>query len=85
MEAILDPDVQKQVDRMDKHIAEHLMKGIKKLEEEPPQGDIAPLVEIKGAFRLKLGKYRILYEALDGHIKVFKISGRDKAYKWGRG
>jgi len=51
MKSRLDPDVQKQMDKMDKHIAERILKGIKKLEEEPPQGDIVPLVEIKGAFR----------------------------------
>jgi len=81
MKVRLNPKAKKQLEKLDRQVAERLAKGIKKLEKEPMEGDIEPVTEIEGAFRLRVGDYRILFEVVCNEVHVFKIKGRDKAYK----
>ncbi|UCB46238.1 MAG: type II toxin-antitoxin system RelE/ParE family toxin [Spirochaetota bacterium] len=46
-----------------------------------PKGDIKPLAGRKGEYRLRVGKYRILFFIKDEDIFVVKIDTRGDMYK----
>jgi len=63
-----------------------LIRGkIKDLTETPPKGDIKPLQGSKTEKRLRVGKYRIIYEYLqENSVKILmvnKIDTRGGVYK----
>jgi mRNA interferase RelE/StbE len=61
------------------------MKGriaaaVKKLESEPPQGNVKKLKGLDG-YRVRVGSYRILFDIKDADILVYKIEPRGDVYK----
>jgi mRNA interferase RelE/StbE len=46
-----------------------------------PEGDIRPLAGRKGEYRLRVGKYRIIFFISEDTIPVVKIDTRDDVYK----
>jgi mRNA interferase RelE/StbE len=54
------------------------LAGLKKT---PPEGDIRPLAEHYGHWRLKIGRFRVLYRVEDSVIFVTHIDSRGHAYK----
>lgn len=45
-------------------------------------GDVAPLHgEMAGAFRLRVGDYRVLFDLQDGVMRVFGVRYRSQAYR----
>jgi mRNA interferase RelE/StbE len=46
-----------------------------------PEGDIRPLAGRKGEFRLRVGKYRIIFFISEDTIYVVKIDTRGDVYK----
>jgi mRNA interferase RelE/StbE len=46
-----------------------------------PEGDIRPLAGRKGEYRLRVGKYRIIFFISEDTISVVKIDTRDDVYK----
>jgi len=49
--------------------------------EKIPVGDIKPLSGREGEFRLRVGRFRILFFIEDEDIKIFKIDTRGDVYK----
>ena len=49
--------------------------------EQLPEGDIKPLKGRKGEYRLRFGKYRILFYIEKEEIRIFKIDTRGDVYK----
>lgn len=58
-------------------ISLNILDRIKKI----PAGDIKPLSGRKGEYRLRVGKYRILFFLMEEDIYVFKIDTRGDVYK----
>ncbi|MEG0502563.1 MAG: type II toxin-antitoxin system RelE/ParE family toxin [Cellulosilyticaceae bacterium] len=52
----------KMINSMDKPTKQRIRNGILGLIEVPPKGDIKNMQGIEGMYRLRIGKYRILYE-----------------------
>jgi len=46
-----------------------------------PEGDIRPLAGRKGEYRLRLGKYRIIFFIPEDTVSVVKIDTRGDVYK----
>lgn len=46
-----------------------------------PEGDIRPLSGRKGEYRLRVGRYRILFYIEEDTVKVFKIDTRGDIYE----
>ena len=69
----------------DKPTREMIRSKIQGLLEIPPIGDIKPLLGHKGIFRLRVGKYRVLYQYnLNKEPKILtinKIDSRGDIYK----
>jgi len=68
----------------DKSTRELMRARISGLTETPPKGDIKPLQGSKTEKRLRVGKYRVIYEYLDDGVKILmvnKIDTRGGVYK----
>ena len=63
----------------------HIRKRIHGLTETPPKGDIKPIQGSKTELRLRVGKYRVIYENLTAStvkiLMVNKIDTRGDIYK----
>ena len=80
----LPPEYSKQADKyldgLDQKTEQRLKDGIEKI----PQGDIIPYKSLAGYFRLRIGKYRILFRWLNSdQILITLIDSRGQAYKKG--
>jgi len=60
-----------------KRIALNLLNRINQI----PEGDIRPLSGRKGEYRLRYGKFRVLFYIESDAVKVFKIDTRGDVYK----
>ena len=68
-----------------RQIRERILKDIGELTENPPIGDIKPLTGRKNEYRLRSGKYRIIYEYIfrngEKILSIIKIDSRGEIYK----
>jgi len=76
----LAPSVKKYLDSLDASIKSRIKKALRKVALEPPQGDIVSLSGQDG-FRLRVGKYRVLFDVTDEKIIVYDIGLRGQIYK----
>ena len=70
----------KYLQKLERNVARKLVEAIEKL---PSEGDIGKLKgkKIKNIFRLRIGKYRIIYSLEKEIIKIIKIDTRGDVYK----
>lgn len=80
MNVILSPKAAKYLKGLNQPIKGRIKEALAKLESEPPQGDIRSLGGQDG-FRLRVGKYRALFDIEDNIIVVTEISPRGRAYR----
>ena len=72
---------EKQFVKYDKKFQKRIFEAIKKL----PEGDIKKLTsnDEPPIFRLRIGKFRILFHMIEEEIKILKIDSRGQIYKKG--
>ena len=70
----------RQLDHVNEPLKSRIIGALRRLEEEPPQGDIKKL-EGRDGYRARIGGYRILFDIEADTISVFKIAPRGEAYK----
>ncbi len=72
---------EKQFVKYDKKFQKRIFEAIKKL----PEGDIKKLTSNNEPpiFRLRIGKFRILFHMTEEEIKILKIDSRGQIYKKG--
>jgi len=80
MKTVLSPKAAKYLERLDEPIKSRIKTALKKLESEPPQGDVKNLSGQPG-FRLRIGAYRVLFGIKDDTIIVTDIGLRGQIYK----
>lgn len=70
----------KYLQRLEQNVARKIVEAIEKL---PSEGDIRKLKgkRIKNIFRLRIGRYRIIYLLEREIIKIVKIDTRGDVYK----
>lgn len=75
----------KDIKKLPKDVAPLIKKAIEGLIEAPPKGDIKPIQGCSdGRKRLRVGKYRIIYQYRDGgniYVWVIEIGTRGDIYK----
>ena len=76
----LSPQVDKYIKKLHEPIKSRINKALDKLEGNPPQGDISPLAGQDG-YRLRVGKYRLLFDIFEQVIIVHTIDLRGQVYK----
>lgn len=71
--------------QMDEKTRSRMLAAIEGLTLTPPVGDIKPLIGVSGKFRLRVGKYRVIYSyGEDGGIIILyveDIGSRGDIYK----
>jgi len=67
---------------MDDPLKSWIVRALRKLGEEPPQGDIRKM-EGRDGYRARIGGYRILFDIGIDAVSVYKIAPRGDAYKEG--
>ncbi|MDR1033382.1 MAG: type II toxin-antitoxin system RelE/ParE family toxin [Bifidobacteriaceae bacterium] len=82
MRVILHRLADKRLERIHDPDKRRINRALDGLEENPPVGDIRPVVGQKGLFRLKVGDYRILFHKdFADIIFVTQIKSRGEVYK----
>jgi len=82
MDTILSPQAAKYLKRLNEPDKSRIIKALKKLELEPPQGDIKSLTG-KDGYRLRIGDYRALFDIIGNTIIIHIIASRGQSYKGG--
>lgn len=57
------------------------LRVIDLLTQYPPVGDIKPMQGMNGMYRLRCGKYRVIYGFCDGKLEIMKVGARGDIYK----
>lgn len=65
----------------DKSTRENILASIEGLTKIPPEGDIKILQGRKSEYRLRVGKYRIIYELQNDILTLIDIGSRGDIYK----
>ena len=74
----LEKQPRKYLARQPAKIRDYIIRAIKSI----PAGDIRPLKGLTGAYRLRVGKIRVLYrDTQQDELVVFKIDTRGDVYK----
>lgn len=74
-------EVAADVRAIDRSVAMHLFEGILRFA-NTGAGDVNTLHgEMTGAFRLRLGEYRVLFTLEEGAMRIFGVRHRSKAYR----
>jgi len=76
----LAPKVDKYIRALYEPTRSRIKKALVRLTKEPPEGDIKSLTG-KDGYRLRVGKYRLLFDIIDNTIIVYDMGLRDKIYK----
>ena len=76
---ILDKAI-KDLKKIDKLQAKKILTSISKLENYPNISNIKKLTNHNPAYRLRIGKYRVLFDVEDDIITVSRIKHRKEAY-----
>ncbi|MDR1787309.1 MAG: type II toxin-antitoxin system RelE/ParE family toxin [Treponema sp.] len=80
MKVVLERKALKGLARLNEPLKSRIVKTLKGLEKEPPEGDIKPLAGSK-FYRIRKGDFRIVF-AFDGEsIRVHNIKSRGQVYK----
>ena len=82
MDTVLSAQAAKYLRKLNEPDKSRIKKAIKKLEEDPPQGDIKALAG-KDGYRLRIGDYRALFDIVEDIIVIHAIAPRGQAYKGG--
>ena len=81
MQVLLRPIARRYLDRLNQPDNGNIKTALRDLSKEPPEGDIKPLLGKAGYFRLRVGKYRVLFRYENDTIFVTNIDPRGQAYK----
>ena len=80
MEVVLSPKSAKYLKRLVEPTKGRIKDALKKLENEPPLGDIKSIIG-KDGYRLRIGNYRILFAIENDIIVVTDMGLRGQIYK----
>lgn len=80
MDIELSPKAAKYLIKLDNITKQRIKAAFTRLAQEPPQGDIKKL-QGKDGYRLRIGKYRVLFDIAVNKIIVYNIDSRGQIYK----
>jgi mRNA interferase RelE/StbE len=69
----------RQLDRINEPLKSRIIRALRKLENEPPEGDIKKLAGRDG-YRARIGGYWILFDLEADTVLVYKIAPCGQAY-----
>ena len=77
----LSSDAKKYLSGQDKATIKRIYRHLRDATKNPPVGDIIPMSDNSGRYRLRVGDFRFLFTKNGNTIIVAKISPRGDAYK----
>ena len=80
MKVEIAPKAQKYLDGLNEPIKGRIKNAVKKLANDPPQGDISAMSGYND-YRLRVGGYRILFKSDKQSIRIHEIGPRGQIYK----
>ena len=80
MQVVLHRIPDKYLERLNEPEKGHIKEALRKLEKEPPEGNIIPVTGNPGYFRLTIGSYRALFCYREDHIFVTHLDPRGQIY-----
>jgi mRNA interferase RelE/StbE len=70
------------LEKLEKEIVERILKKIEFLKKDPIPKDAKRIINLKDkVFRIRIGKYRILYRIEKDFIVIIRIDKRSRVYK----
>ena len=81
MEIIYHKSAIKYLKSIEKKTRDGILASIDLLTQYPPVGDIKPMQGMNGMYRLRCGKYRVIYGFCDGKLEIIKVGARGDIYK----
>jgi plasmid stabilization system len=70
------------INAADRITQQRIKEGVDGLLETPPKGDIKVMQgQPVGTYRLRVGKYRIVYEIISDTLRILNIGSRGDIYK----
>jgi len=80
MRVFLEKPAVKYLQRLNEPEKSQIQAALKKLQNEPPLGDIKPLKGRKKFYRLRIGMFRAIFIIKNGCIIISNITPRGQAY-----
>ena len=77
----LSSDAKKYLTSQDRLTIKRIYQHLRNATKNPPKGDIIPLSDSSGRFRLRVGDYRFLFTIQGNNMIIAKISPRGDVYK----
>ncbi|MBI4415492.1 MAG: type II toxin-antitoxin system RelE/ParE family toxin [Euryarchaeota archaeon] len=82
---LISRSAERELARLPRDIQERFARAFEKLEKDPrprPGLDIRPLRGFKGAWRLRVGSYRGIYEKEKGQVRFTRFGHRRDVYRF---
>jgi len=70
----------KDIERIDKKESLRILNKIKLLE-DGLKGDVKRLTNYTPEFRLRIGKFRVLFEVIENVVIIYRVKHRKESYK----
>jgi len=73
----------RELQKLSPTLRERIVGALRELARNPFTGDVKPIKGIRGLYRRRVGKYRIIYvvDFEENVIVILRIAPREKAYK----
>jgi mRNA interferase RelE/StbE len=81
-ELVIQQSASKALQRIDKPVRRRIAAAIDKLKDDPQPANATQVISVPGAWRIRVGDYRVLYEVHDLELTVLvvKIAHRSTVY-----
>ena len=81
-ELVIQLSASKALQRIDKPVRKRIAAAIDKLKDDPQPANATQVISVPGAWRIRVGDYRVLYEVHDLELTVLvvKIAHRSTVY-----
>jgi mRNA interferase RelE/StbE len=81
-ELVIQQSASKALQRIDKPVRKRIAAAIDKLKDDPQPANATQVISVPGAWRIRVGDYRVLYEVHDLELTVLvvKIAHRSTVY-----
>ena len=81
-ELVIQQSASKALQRIDKPVRKRIAAAIDKFKDDPQPANATQVISVPGAWRIRVGDYRVLYEVHDLELTVLvvKIAHRSTVY-----
>lgn len=80
---LISRSAERELARLPREIQRRFAKALEELAKDPrprPGLDVKPLRGMKGAWRLRIGSYRAIYELEEGQVRLTRFGHRSSVY-----